>query len=412
MSSGGDDGLDPDKYTTDGSTGSLDDPDAVNVYGPYFPGAPKNLVATWIPRVISPALAAGERPVQPDPTLSDQPPQAAIGEFDPAVATGNRGKKVIDQTAPGDLQTKGCVTPTPGVTKSVTKPLVLPSIPPQAAIPPTLTTLLKTTGLYDRATSPSKFLWFRGEKLPTKFPVTHALIDTSGKDVLYGYRLGYRKEDPSACFVHTTAGTRTPDAMKVKAAFEKSLRDETKGAAHLIINPAGHVFQVFDLAKLVAHTAGHKGEYNLISVSVEFMVPGPAFSQDSFGRAVTQGYQQLIEAGPWPSLDNWRWLFSRDEDASKITSTSRGLKYAFAPTPAQKSTFLYIVDAFTSFGWFGVGAIPRPKDRPNTAVRTVDRDLALRWVRKKEWTYFHHAQVEPNRSDAGGLDLPEILGLL
>lgn len=397
-------GLDPAKYTSDGPTGAPDDPEAAHIYGPWFPGAPNNLVATVIPRILVPPTLSGVQVVGPDPTVEGTLQVPSTRSFDPAVATWSRWKKAEERPDAVDATRRGCTAPTPGLTHTVAHPLVAPSPPPQTSVGPVIATSLKLAGLTQFAVEASKFFWYRGEKLPTKFPVVHALIDTTGADVMLGYKAGYRRDAPSACFVHTTDGTLTTDAMRVRTAFTKKIKVGQSGAAaHIIVNPSGHVYQVFDLAKLVAHVQGADGEYNLASVSVEFMVPGPAKDAASYARR--------LEEGPWPAQAPWVWLYSKSEDASTTYSRSSGRPYAFGPTSAQKAAFQRIAEAFTSFGWFSPGAVPRPRSEPNTAVRTVDPDLALRWFRKREWTYFHHAQVERNRSDAGGLDIPELLGL-
>lgn len=410
MSSGGEDDtpLNPDEYVSDGPTGAPDDPEASHLYGPWFPGAPANLVGTRIPKLFVPPTYEGFEIVRPEAPSGGAPEQIATQGFDPTVATWNRWKKVGGQSASVPGEVRDCVVPTPGVTRTVAEPVVTSAPPPhEMTFPPVLRAALRATGLTQAATDTAKFFWYRGEKLPTKFPVTHDLIPTpaNDKNIMWGYRQGYRKEVPSACFVHTTDGTRTTDARRVRAAFESKIKVGKDGAAaHIIINPSGHVYQVFDLAKLVAHVGGADGEYNLTTVSVEFMVPLPA--KDS------RTYQRLLEEGPWPSQAPWRWSYSKADDASKIYRVGPLVPFAFQPTAAQKDAFKRVADAFTTFGWFSPEAVPRPKDNPNTAVRTVDPDVALRWFRSGAWTYFHHAQVTSNRTDAAGVDLPGLLGLV
>lgn len=274
---------------------------------------------------------------------------------------------------------------------------------------------------------------FSGASVPTPLSVvrwpsitsTPYTFDVSDKSKYSdAYRKSRRSEEIRKCLVHTNAGSLDTDIIKVyKYCIKRSFTDAKNGqaAAHLYIEADGSIHQFFDLAIPVVHSS-YFGPYNASSVSVEFVVPASAPDKKTFNRKVL--------SGPWPALpDDFKFAYTRDAAGLLIYNVRSPPAYTFSPNDAQFDTFALLALALhKSFG-IPLGAVPSvgphtigTRERtladvapspagvyPPTIVRSTDIAVQGAMYETEGWGFFHHCQVETNRVDAIGADLPTLL---
>lgn len=276
-------------------------------------------------------------------------------------------------------------------------PVVVPDAPPQARS--------KILGNVQRpAVTSGNFLLYRGAQLPTPFTVRHMPLDMTSAPTAYRT---YRDAVPRTCILHTTDGGFSTDIAPVWAAFQRRVSAESSNpfVAHIVITPDGSIVQVADLGVTVYHTGG-AAEFNETSVSVEFMVPRP------MKNATRAQYEDALLRHPWPSQDEWRWLYTSKASGAGPYREGPVRPQAFGPTRAQKEAFKALASGFLTMFGFQFTSPPRPSGQLNRAVRfSGGKAVALAAYRNPAWAYFHHAQLEGNRSDAAGIDILDTLGV-
>lgn len=242
-----------------------------------------------------------------------------------------------------------------------------------------------------------KYFYYQGNKIPTSFDVIHMPVDVSGTiaNPLYQH---HRTSPITKCVVHTYCGSRGSNAQSIYNFFTKNVRFGAGVSAHVMISPSGAVVQYFDLAV----TCFHAASFNEASISIELNVPTPEKNPLKF---IAHAYN-----GPWPSAENWRWWYTKSADASTAYSFGRRVHGQYGPTGAQKATFVAVAKAYNEHFNIPLTGIPRDKNAPNTAVRSVVPSVIEAQWANPAWGFYHHAQLTNNRSDATGIDIPLLLG--